>query len=202
VYDYLRSRGFSNYTISRKGWNLGVVEKPLPGHERFEGALTIPYRTADGRECGIKFRWPYRHTPKYDSVGLDPPRMFAVKFTYAPVVYVVTGELNAITLHQLGLKGVGAPGDNSWHPSWRWLFRDCDEVIVVPDADRDAQEPGVDDDGRTIPATKGIMFRMKVMGSLRGLPPAVRVVNLPPGHDVNSLYLEDRKLLRHKLEGR
>ncbi len=52
--DWFESRGFSPETV--KEFRLGVVENPLPDHERYEGKLCIPYLDRAGRVLKVRFR--------------------------------------------------------------------------------------------------------------------------------------------------
>jgi hypothetical protein len=198
AYEWLRDRGIRNWTISK--WKLGVVLDPRKGHERFEGRVSLPYFDAQGRERGVRFRRLDGRRPKYDGVLHGGVHLFGVKFSAESIVYITEGEFDCMVLHQLGFKAVGVPGADAWRDDWKWLFRGADEIVVV--CDGDGEEPTEMRRGRPIGATKGVNFRLRVAGSLRPLSALVRVVRMPQGHDVNSLYLEDRKLLRSLLEGR
>ena len=196
-YEWLRNRGIKNYTIMK--WRLGAVREPLtsPDHEQYEGRITIPYLDARGTERGLRYRRIDGKRPKYD--GTMQAHIFGVRFAAEPVVYITEGEFDCMVLHQMGYKAVGIPGANVWQPEWRWIFRNADEIVVVPDAD--GEEPR-EVDGRLLAAKGGVAFRMKLLAALKGLPAYVRVVTLPDGHDVNSMYLSDRKWLRSLLEGK
>jgi len=199
AYEWLRARGIRNWTISQ--WKLGVVRDPVKGHERFEGSVSIPYRDALGHERGVRFRRIDGRRPKYDGVFRGTAHLFGVKFSNEPIVYLTEGEFDCLILHQMGFKSVGVPGASVWREEWKWLFRSADEIVIVPDADGDETKEVKKGRPMTM-ATGGALFRTKIMGSLRDSPALVRVVNLPRGHDINSLYLKDRKLLRSLLEGR
>lgn len=198
-YEWLRDRGIKTWTISK--WRLGVVHRPLPGHEKFEGCVTLPYLAPIGRDQWGKTVWEERglrvrrlddRKPKYDALFGSGRHLFGVGYSSRSVVYITEGEFDCMILHQMGLKAVGVPGANAWDPRWRWCFRGCDEIVVVSDGD------GVEG-SKTDLATKGKLFKMKVTMSLKGLPAYVRSVPMPKGYDVNELYLEDREELRRLL---
>ncbi len=197
AFDWLRHRGISIETINQ--WKLGYVRHPLEGHERFQGCISIPYFDAEGGEWGVRFRRKHG-LPKYDGIAGVEGHLFAGRYSSERVVFITEGEFDCMILHQMRFKAVGVAGANMWKHHWRFMFRACEEIVVVPDADGEPAERL--SGGVMRSATKGQLFKAKVMSSLKGLPAHIRVVRLPEGHDVNSLYLEDRDLLRSLLKGR
>lgn len=200
VYRWLRDRGLRNGTITK--WNLGYVATPMKGHDQYRGLLVIPYKDAFGRERGIRFRsLKTGKGKKYLSLKGAEKHLFGVMYSSEPVVYITEGEIDTMVLHQMGFKAVGLPGVNIWLPSWKWLFRGAEEIVIVPDGD--GSEPEAQGPGKPLKqATGGVLMRLTLSQALRGLPAHVRDVRLPPGEDVNSMYLKDRKRLRALLEGR
>jgi len=56
-----------------------------------------------------------------------------------PTLYVVEGEPDAQTAHELGLPAVGIPGAKKWQPEWRdRLAAGRERIVIVADSD----EPG------------------------------------------------------------
>jgi len=189
---WLFARGIWSQSIF--GWKLGYVGKALKGDEAFVGCLTIPYYDGLGRERpeAMRFRPLYVNPrAKYLNRSGAPHHLFGLMYTDYPKVYVAEGEIDAITLWQTGRKAVGVAGADAWRKPWRWLFRNCEEVIVVFDNDMEKDRP----DGRKVNA--GQSGAGQVYRALESLGLHVRNVKLPQGHDVNSLYIADRK----KLEG-
>lgn len=142
---YLGARGISRETAV--SFRLGSVTDALPGHERFEGMLCIPYLDAHGRPVSLKFRNLVDGArPKYDQPAAQQPRLFNVSALTADVdqVAVCEGELDAVLLTQLGVPAVGVPGASHHRPHWIRCFADY-EVLVVADNDRkeDGSNPGM-----------------------------------------------------------
>lgn len=165
---YLDSRGIS--TDSAELFQLGVAD----------GRLTIPYLTPAGPLL-IKYRCLQKHNCKehghgkymYDT-GASLHLYNASVLLTAELVVVVEGEIDAISVTQLGVPAVAYPGAGQWkaHPHWRWCFDSLDDVIIVADAD----EPG-----RKAAANVAESLRQSVSAD-------VRVIHLPgdDGTDTNS----------------
>lgn len=142
---YLGARGISRETAV--SFRLGSVSNALPGHERFQGMLCIPYLDAYGRTVSLKFRnLQDGARPKYDQPAAQQPRLFNVQALTADVdrVAVCEGELDAVLLTQLGIPAVGIPGASHHRPHWIRCFADY-EVLVVADNDLkdDGSNPGM-----------------------------------------------------------
>jgi len=160
-----------------KAFKLGYVGKPaVEDHERFVGCVSIPYFDANDHERSIRFR-TFRDHPKYLSQSGDEPHLFAVRYSEEPKVFVTEGEIDAVTLWMTGRKAVGVPGAQTWKPSWKWLFRNCEEVVVVFDGD-----------------DSGKVGQAKIMRDL-GQTCYARGVEMPAGMDVNDLFRKSRKHL-------
>lgn len=153
---------------------LGYVGQPMPGDEKFSGCLTMPYYNGLGGFVMTRLRFPDGHKPKYQGPSGMKSILYGVEYVEDPVVYVTEGELDAIVLRQLGKSAVGIPGANTFQPEWRFLFRDCEQVCMVFDGD-DA-------------GTKGAR---KIAKTIQEVGPLVRIVEMPAGEDVNSLYLSN-----------
>lgn len=203
AYEWLRDeRGWRNWVINK--WRLGYVKRPLAGHEAYEGRISIPYLDGLGRERHSRYvlmdrdRKPGRQ--KYLSMHGEDPHIFAVRYAGEPVVYVTEGEFDCIAIHECGFKAVGIPGSGAWKSWWKWCFRACEEIVIVPDPDGEKGKPGADGRLAVLP-TGGQLFRFRVGLGLRGLPARVRYVDLPKGYDVNDLFIEDKRELKRRLEG-
>jgi DNA primase len=86
-------------------------------------------------------------------------------------IAVTEGEIDAITLDlKCGIPSVGVPGANSWKRHYSRLLQDFESVFVFADGD----QPGSD-------------FAKKIAQEVQG----VTIINMPEGHDVNSMYLQD-----------
>lgn len=170
VADYLASRGLSAETA--QDFRLGYVPAGVAGYERYAGMLAIPYLSAGG-VIALRFRRLDDGKPKYLSLQNAQNVLFNTRVlgdNALTQVAVTEGEIDAITLCQAGYEAVAAPGARTWKPYHRRMFDGYDTVWVVTDGD---------DDGRDLAALVA-----------RDVDSA-RVVELPEGLDVNSLYLKE-----------
>jgi hypothetical protein len=132
---YLEARGVNEQTAT--GFRLGVVSDPMPGHERFQGWLSLPYVTPAG-VVGMKFR----NLDPTDDHRWDAPagsRIHLYNTTAlasgGEMCLLVEGEMKTlVATAQLGVPVVGTWGTN-WLPHWPRCFGDFDRVIVVGDND-------------------------------------------------------------------
>lgn len=176
----IKERGIGLKAI--RAFKLGFVREPaVLEHETYKGCLVIPYYDGRGRERTIRFR-SFRGKPKYLSLPKSEPHLFAIKYADEPRVFVVEGELDAITIWQSKRRAVGVPGANLWKDEWKWCFRNCEEVIVLFDQDQAGREGAA-----------------RIVRSLRQVV-AVRGIELPDEMDVNELYCKDRRLLEGLLQ--
>ncbi len=83
---------------------------------------------------------------------------------------ICEGELDTLTLSScVGIPCVGVPGANSWKKHYTRLLADFERVFVFADGD----QPGTE-------------FARSLA---RELP--VTIVQLPDGHDVNSMFVQE-----------
>lgn len=169
---YLEGRGISEHAAL--ACRLGVVSDPLPGHERFEGMLCLPYVTPVG-VVALKFRAldPER-TPKYDAPVGQHTRLFNVMALHSDsdVIAICEGELDAIVMsHEVGIPAVGIPGASNMQDHWTRVFSDFETVLVIADHDiaKEGKEP------------PGQRHAQKVAKKIDG----ARVVLPPPGMDLS-----------------
>ena len=184
---YLLKRGLLHSTIER--FRLGYVDKPAPGHHSYRGRLAIPYEDGMGRERGLRYR---RIDGEKDFKYLATKRfshLFAVRAADYPVVYLTEGEIDAMILWQLGYRAVAVPGAQAWQDEWKYLFRNCDEVVLCFDND-----PPQRINGKVV--NPGQMGQVKVYRSLESAGVVTRQANLPRGVDINEglLALGERGL--------
>jgi len=181
---YLRSRGLLHSTIER--FNLGYVAKPAPGHWPYRGRVSIPYSDGLGRERGLR----YRKMPDdpSDAKYLAPKKfshLFAVRASDHARVFVTEGEFDAMILWQMGYRAVGVPGTKVWQDYFRFLFRNCEEVIICFDQDIPTTDPVT---GKRKP-NSGAIGAAKVYRSLERSGIVTRAVTLPRGMDITDAYL-------------
>lgn len=180
VVDYLtQSRGLSRDRV--RYHQIGYVESPLPGHEKYRGKLSIPYLTRGG-VVTIRFRCigeidhPEREKceghAKYLSLPGDVPRIYHPAALHAPSrhIAICEGEFDAMTASGAGIPAVGLPGVSSFRDYMTRLFVGYQTVYILADADDKGQ---------------GAEFADKLAGRI----PSARICLMPEGHDVNSFVL-------------
>ena len=169
---YMATRGISEATVLEYGI----------GYDPTERAVTFPYYDALGRQQTFRRRYLNHTTKKYLGPKGVPLMLYNVIDTDEDWLFVAEGEIDTLTLKQLGHAAVGVPGANSFKDSWRWLFVDK-KVRLILDAD-----PGkVRADGTVFHPGQDGAARIRAM--LSTTADYVEVVALPVGSDVNSLHL-------------
>jgi DNA primase len=172
---YLEGRGISKDTA--QAFSLGSVIDPHPGHEQFEGWLSIPYVSALGFYQCVKFRRLNEDKPKYGQPLGQKLHMFNVADTLSDsgFIAICEGELDAIVMSgEVGIPAVGIPGVAAWKPYYSKLFLGFDTVFII--GDNDVKEDGTN---------PGAEFSRRVASEVLNS----QIVQLPPGMDVNEYYL-------------
>lgn len=172
---YLEGRGISKDTA--QAFSLGSVIDPHPGHEQFEGWLSIPYVSALGFYRCVKFRRLNEDKPKYGQPLGQKLHMFNVADTLSDsgFIAICEGELDAIVMSgEVGIPAVGIPGVAAWKPYYSKLFLGFDTVFII--GDNDVKEDGTN---------PGAEFSRRVASEVLNS----QIVQLPPGMDVNEYYL-------------
>ncbi len=168
--DYLRSRGITMEAARLA--RLGVVEEPEVGHETFQGRLSIPYITKTG-VVDLRFRSLNPAVePKYMGMVGATTRMYNVLDIEraGDFIGICEGEIDTLTVSSLiGIPCVGVPGANSWKKHYTRLLADFERIFVFADGDQPGKE-----------------FAASLT---RELP--VTTIQLPEGHDVNSMYVQE-----------
>ena len=167
--DYLASRGITKEVALQA--RLGVVEEPEPGHEAYQGRLSIPYITKTG-VVDLRFRSLNPAVePKYMGMTGAETKMYNVLDIEraGDWIGVCEGELDTITLSSLvGIPCIGVPGANSWKKHYTRLLADFERVFVFADGDQPGKE-----------------FASSLA---RELP--VTTISMEDGEDVNSAYVK------------
>lgn len=171
---YLLKRGFTPEIAQR--FRLGVVRRPVLGHERFTGRLAVPYLTPAG-PVNMNFRCIKDHDCKeveghrkyLKPEGLDS-NMFNVLALResGDSICVCEGELDTITLAMAGIPAVGVAGANGWAKHFSRCLDDFARVLVLGDAD-----------------TAGQGLNKRLINDVRAVP-----VRMPKGMDCNDVYRE------------
>ena len=164
--DYLSQRSLSveEATI----FHLGVVDEPLPGHEQYQGKLSIPYITPSG-VVDLRFRSIHGEDPKYMGLLGAKTTMFNTQACFVADRYicVTEGEFDCIVMSvKTEHPTIGIPGANNWKPHYTRILDDFDIVMVLADGD-----------------AAGLEFGKKISREL----PNVTVISMPDGEDVNSV---------------
>ena len=162
--EYLAGRGITKPVAVAA--RLGFVSDPMPGHERFQGMLCIPYLTPAG-PVAIKFRRIEGEGQKYDAPSGQHLRLYNVDAFFEPgdVIVLCEGELDALMCHRVvGVPAVGAPGTN-FAEHWPRCFADHDRVLIVADND-------LKDDGSNPGLKHAKSVQQKIPNSTIILPPA------------------------------
>lgn len=172
----MREHGLESQLIARK-YQLGVVIDPLPGDERFEGWLSIPYLTKAGCRS-IRFRRLIGDGSKIGQAKGQPVRIYNPEacFTAGEVIGITEGEMDAIAATELlGLPSVGIPGAKMWvaySGVWKPMFKNFERVLVLRDGDEDGKDLA---DAIT-----------------ESLGTRARVIDMPDGEDVSSMLVQGR----------
>lgn len=162
----LLERGITKETQER--FRLGYISDPLTGDEWYTNHITIPYLTVSG-VVSMRYRKTKGDGHKYLTTAGDITRPYNVDSLYgAGPIFVTEGEMDAIVGSQCGLLTVGFPGAQSWRKVFARILR-FRSVFVLADGDE-----------------AGHVFSETVRKDIEGC----KVIGMPPGTDVNDMYLE------------
>ena len=150
------------------------MKDALPGHESYKGRLAIPYITPSG-VVDIRFRSMNNNPdePKYMGIPGAKTTMFNAQavLTASNYICVTEGELDTVIVStKTEHPSVGIPGANNWKSYYTKILDDFDTVIVLADGD-----------------SPGLEFGKKLSREL----PNVNLVQMPEGHDVNSIVIQE-----------
>lgn len=144
--------------------------------------LAIPYLRRHGSSpefaVSIRFRCLQTHEHqghgKYNTEPGDQGRLYNTQALTRPEEWVVIteGELDALTVEVCEIPAVGVPGATQWKPHFARAFAGYDTVYILTDGDE-----------------AGHKFGRAVADTL----PNARIIPMPDGHDVNSLYVAEGK---------
>lgn len=170
---YLRSRGLGPEAVTR--FRLGVVRRPLVGHEQYRGRLAIPYLTPAG-VVNIRFRCLQSHDckavdcPKYlsaDGAGTNLFNVLDLKKD-SPHIVVCEGEIDAMSFLLAGIPAVGVPGVDAWQKHFGRCLEDFEVVYSAGDGDK-----------------AGSKFNSLLAREVKARP-----LRFPRGADANALYVQ------------
>jgi hypothetical protein len=191
VQEYLqRSRGLTQETIAdaRLGFSDGNLKIAATlagidldslkacglvypdGREFFIGYITIPYFTG-GHVSLIRGRaFDEGGSAKYKTPLGQSPKLYNsdITFTTEGEITIVEGELDALTMTQIGIPAVACPGVTAWDDKWADYFKDFRRIFVMFDPD----QPGKNGAEKVADA----------------LSPRARIVELPPPDAAGTKY--------------
>ena len=176
---YLLERGITKEAAN--SFRLGFVVDPEPEERVYDKRLSIPFIVGDS-VVGIKYRSISDYGEKYiSSSGFYAQRIFNpnVLTELHPKVYVTEGELDTITLHQLGIPAIAIPGVTNWNPVVSRILRNRKVVVLADGDDKEGQ---------------GMKLGRKILTSIDGSA----IVKME-GTDVNQYYMDQgaEKLMRY-----
>lgn len=176
AFPYLASRGLTEEIVGIAG--LGVVTEEVPEFAHLAGRLWIPYLTDNG-VVNVNARCIEPHDcksmlnhKKYRRPSGLGDNLYGVRTHIEAdnLICVVEGELDALTLHQIRIPCVAASGATKWRDHWTYVLDDFAKVVIVSDGDKAGRE-----------------FAERVRNAI----PWALEVPMPPGEDVNSMFLKE-----------
>lgn len=182
--EFLVNRGLAR-AMELKQFGLGFVDDPIPEHRGYKGWLAIPYLrqgpTGGWNVATVRFRCVRQgcdhkangHGKYLGVTGAKSHLYNTVELQKGyPAIAICEGELDAVAATLAGVPAVGVAGVENWKDHFDPLFLGYKKVYVLADNDDDGQ---------------GKSFGKKVSSRLEN---AV-VIDMPRGHDVNSLLLAE-----------
>jgi DNA primase len=166
VRGYLKDHSVT-FQMAQK-YQLGYVADPLPGDERFRGALAIPYLSTKG-VTALRFRLFGRASKIGQHKGqasrlYNTPAYFAAGETLG----LAEGEIDALVATEvLGIPTLGVPGVENFKDFWLPGLKDFTSVFIFGDGDQ---------------AGRDFSEEMAERIGWRG-----RIIRLPDGEDISSL---------------
>lgn len=180
--------------LEGRGLSIETIDQAQLGYEtsgKFRDCITIPYFDARGELVGVRYRHLRPNPPmKYQSPKGFRKHLYNVAATQNDVVAICEGEFDALILQQLGYPSVAITGTGGWERAWRWLFRDCNLVLV-------AMDRAVIEDNPDAAAAED-RTRNQILAQV-GMVTDVELVDIPPGKDITDLYLESPDRLKELL---
>lgn len=127
---------------------LGVVSDPLPGHEKYQGMIAIPYLDKDGLPLAIRFHCFQDHDHrtfghgKYNTMAGTPSRMYHISsvFEAGEEIHVTEGEFDCLVLNMIGMPAVAIPGANNFKRRHRSMLAGFTRIWVWGDPDKAGYE--------------------------------------------------------------
>lgn len=134
----LEARGLDRVIVGVHRLGYAGPETSIPGLERFNNHLVIPYLAADGHPVKFKYRSLDPFTDqKYDAPKGQHQRLFNAPaiLSAGDSIAITEGEIDAMTLSQLGIPALGISGVNAWKPHFARLLEGFARVVLFKDND-------------------------------------------------------------------
>jgi len=167
---YITERGLSSETA--RFFRLGWTGDPLPEDRHLSDRVAIPYLRQVG-PTAVRYRAIRENqTPKIQGIaGIPAKQLFNAGALWSTeTLFICEGEIDAMTVHQMGLPAVGVAGVSNWDKAWFRVFTNH-RCVVLADNDDNGQGQGLAEE---------------IQKTIRDCSTLV----LPSGHDVNSFYTE------------
>lgn len=148
---------------------------PLPGDEYLAGRIAFPYWNLRG-VTALRFRAaPGMDGPKFMARAGVRDTMYNVSIIDqgGDLLYMTEGEPDCIIANQIGLPAVALSGVQKWKPHYDSLLSGYSTIRVICDNDDNGQ-------GQEL----GEKIKHEMADAY------VQILTAPPGHDLNSAYLE------------
>lgn len=147
----------------------------MPGDEHVTGRISFVYWNLRG-VTGLRFRAaPGMDGPKFMARAGTKDTLYNVTILDqgGDLIYVTEGEPDCVIANQLGLPAVALSGVQKWKPHYDLLLSGYSTIKVICDNDDKGQG-----------AELGEFIKNEMPDAY------VQILKAPPGHDLNSAYLE------------
>lgn len=175
--------GFPRQWLLSRGITEASISKYRLGYDQQRDAIVIPYMNATEEIRRLRYRNLNSDVKYIWGDGERGVHLFHVRATRKPEVWLTEGEFDSICLAQMGYTSVAVPGAKLFKPEWKYLFAYTHKLTVVFDPDE-----------------AGVEGAQRLSGILGPVVDSFRMVKLPPGMDVNDLYLKDRRALEELIK--
>lgn len=135
---YLAGRAISPRTVALHRLGYAGPSASIPELERFTHHVVIPYFAPDGHCTAIRFRaLDPDAKAKYDAPAGQATRLYnvAAMEMAGDTLSITEGEIDAISLSQLGLYAIAVPGNQTWKSHYSRLLEGFRRIVLFRDND-------------------------------------------------------------------